>query len=345
MSERLFRRRELGPLALGALASVVGAFADVDHYHDLASEDRYHRFINEQAARCAEQCGKLELPYSLGFDVSQRPYGLVIPGLGKAGYPLVADGRYPVFVPMWANGEPEPLKPQPLKIERPDWSEMFYTPIFKGPSNKRRVALTIDDGGEAREEILKTIMEKKVEVTLLIIGDIMESDSDFIRRADESGLVTWGNHTRTHRLNFASATKEQIQSEMNSAEASLQRIVHKTTKPIGRPPGGTRSAQGIQALAELGIGTMLWNVSGDAGTQWSSDNPWALAKWYLDQLIAMKNPWGSIILLHFRKSTGTFTINGRPSEKGPSALSLIIDGIRDLDMEPTSVDRLFSVAA
>lgn len=84
---------------------------------------------------------------------------------------------------------------------------------------------------------------------------------------------------------------------------------------------------------------MLWNVSGDAGTQWTSYDPRALANYYFGLMDRMSNPWGSIILMHFRESTAISKVNGVGS-----ALALVIDGVRARGMEPVSADRLLMVA-
>lgn len=163
----------------------------------------------------------------------------------------------------------------------------------------------------------------------------MDANPDFIKKAQNSGRITWGNHTYTHEL-LTTKSSSQIKGEYERTEAALKRIAGATTIPFARPPGGAKNDTVISAGADNGLRTILWNVSGDAGTQWSANNPSALSNYYMGLIDAQKNPWGSIILMHFRTSTATSSVAGVPS-----ALEQVIDGVRARGMEPVSLDRLY----
>jgi len=331
MTERKFNRRQFGRIGVGATAMAfgVGIRTDSDarnYLGTLFNEDVDHRFINKQALLCANECGDAKIPFSLAFDTGQLPYKLLVPGLSKANYPDVPDGWDWKFIPMLAaDGLPPP---EPKKPERPKWSrEVLLNPVFKGPSDRPLVALTVDDGYFNRDEILQTIVDMNASATFLIIGSVMDSDPNFIIKANNSGRITWGNHTYTH-MDLSAKSVDQIQSELGRTEEALKRICGATTIPVMRPPGGSRSNTSIAAAADLGLRTFMWNVSGDAGTQWTSNNPQALVNYYMGLLDAQTNPWGSIVLLHFRTSTSV-------------ALPGIIKGIRARGMEPVSFDKLY----
>lgn len=324
MSERFSRRKLLTYAAGIGAGAIVRDKKYIDHESEhLGQEDRYNRFINEQAYRCLLACGDEENPHSLAFDTSSLPYKLYVPGLAKANYPNVADGWDVRVLPMMASGEIPPLGPQ-----RPKWpKEVLQNPVFKGPSNRPLVALTVDDGYFNRNEILDTVVREEISATFLIIGSVMDSDPSFIKRAQESGRITWGNHTYTHGDLTGKSTTE-IQSELSRTEKSLNKITGATTIPFMRPPGGARSNASITAAANAGFRTFIWNVSGDAGTQWTASNPQALVNYYMGLLDRQANPWGSIILTHFRLATS-------------AALPMMIREIRKRDMEPVSLDKLY----
>ena len=328
LMERRFDRRQLGRYALAGTVAVLGLGEALEskphsYFQELVSEHEEQEFITQAALQCANSCELESLPHSLAFDTSARPYKLVIPGLARAGLPNVKDGWDYKIIPMVAAGETAPPKPK-----RPEWThEVLLNPVFKGPSDRPLVALTVDDGYFNREEILKSIIDQDVSATFLIVGSIMDQDPDFVRKANDSGRITWGNHTYTH-ADLSQKSTSFIQSELSRTEESLKRICGATTIPFMRPPGGARSNSSITAAANSGFRTFLWNVSGDAGTQWTPSNPKALIDYYMGLLDSQKNPWGSIILTHFRPATAV-------------ALPGIIKGIRERGMEPVSLDRLY----
>lgn len=224
----------------------------------------------------------------------------------------------------------EETKQEETKIEKrvakPQWGrETLLTPLFKGPGDRPLVALTIDDGFYKLGEILQTLKDKGVGATFFIIGRQMEQNADFIKKAAEYELGEFGNHTYTHG-DLTRKTTDQIRWEIETTEAVLANIVGgATTVPYLRPFGGNKNNLSIAVAADQGDRTILWNVSGDAG----SYTPRQLVDLYLGQLSRMSNPWGSIILTHFLPATAL-------------ALPDIIDGIRVLGMEPVSLSKLFA---
>lgn len=227
--ERKFDRRQLGRYALAGTVAALGigeALESKPHSYlqELFSEHEEQEFITQAAIRCANSCEFENPPYSLAFDTSELPYKLVIPGLAKAGLPNVKDGWDYKIIPMIAAGETVSPKP-----ERPEWPrEVLLDPVFKGPSDRPLVALTIDDGYFNREEILESIVDEGVSATFLIVGSIMDQDPDFIRKANDSGRITWGNHTYTH-ADLSQNSASFIQSELSRTEESLKRICGATT--------------------------------------------------------------------------------------------------------------------
>lgn len=233
------------------------------------------------------------------------------------------DGKVILTVPGVANGEVHP-QPATKLFLRPEWSdEVLHDPAFSGPNDRPLVGLTIDDGYYNRKEIIDVLAAKKVFATLFPIGKIMEQDMEFVKRAIESGQEI-ANHSYSHE-DMTRKTEAEINREWDLNEAIVGSAVKgATTVPFARPYGGNKSLFSIDVTAKRRYRTMLWNISGDAGNY----TPDQLINLYMGQIDRMKNPWGSIVLLHFRPAT-------------LQALPSIIDGIRYKGMEPVSLTKLF----
>lgn len=335
--ERLFSRRRFVEGAIGGVALVAGfgdsarsksivTVAERGYELELREEFPDQEHVRELAQVCSDLCGSL------------RHSGSLVLANGVPA--LIAEGEFMYLLPQLARGEVStvPTEPQVVsKADRPRWSrEVLLAPVFKGPADRPLVALTVDDGYGAREEILGTIVAKEASATFFLIGQVMEQFPDFVRRARDSGRVEFGNHTYTHADLRAKSWEQIANGEIKRSEDLLWEIAGQTTLPYARPAGGNRNKSVDEAFADRSCRPILWNVSGDAGTQWTSNNPKALADYYLGLLDRQQNPWGSIILMHFRPSTGISTVSGVPS-----AFELLIDGVRARGMEPVSLGKLY----
>lgn len=216
--------------------------------------------------------------------------------------------------------------PKPEILLKPSWSkEVLLRPVRQGPSDRPLVGLTIDDGFLARNEVLDSLIAKGVKATFFIIGRVAVTDPDFIRKACDFGFE-FGNHTYSHS-DLTRMTTVQMKADIQRCEDVLTGIDERA-KPIPylRPPGGARNSLTDQAGTSLGYRSIIWNVSGDAGANYT---PEQLGRLYLnDQFYKSGNPWGSIMLIHFNARTA-------------AALGPIIDGIRGLGMEPVQLSKLY----
>jgi len=337
VDERKFSRRR----ALGAGAALVGTglaapilrqeFArgdnvvlptEEEYLAHLQEEYSYQEQVRMQAQACADSCGNKEFWGSMAFAQSagdNLKFKIFVPGIaGKDELPKRSPTPTPTTTPT-----PEPIPV--IGADRPKWGrEVLLSPVFKGPSDRPYVGLTIDDGYFSRDEILNTLISKNVSATFFIIGSLMEAYSDFIRRARDSGLTERANHTWTHTdLRFKSWS-QIANDEMKRSQDYSMDYFSETLQPYGRPYGGNRNTAVDSAFADRNFRDILWNVSGDAGNY----TPSQLVSLYLGQLDRMANPKGSIILLHFRTATA-------------QALPAIIDGIRARDLEPVKLSKLY----
>ena len=112
---------------------------------------------------------------------------------------------------------------------------MAYTVDRWGGNDDKKVALTFDDGPDAKytPEILNILKSKNVKATFFVIGANASGNQDIIKRAYSEGHEI-GNHTFTHP-NIATISDNTLMLELNSTERLLETIIkHKTL--LFRPP-------------------------------------------------------------------------------------------------------------
>lgn len=227
------------------------------------------------------------------------------------------------------------LATPPRRLSKPRWdASVLNSAVGRGPSDRPMVALTIDDGAMSLDETLKVIREEGAGATFFLTGKYLDRRRDFIEQALETPGVEIGNHTWNHS-DLPPLSDARITEELTRFEQLLADTVRgATSAPYLRPPGGSKSDRVVSIAAALGYRTILWNISGDAG----SVAPSQLADLYMRQLDRRmtivdgkpnyQDAWGSIVLLHFRPGTC-------------SVLPDLIRGIRARGMEPVALSTLY----
>lgn len=249
---------------------------------------------------------------------------------------LGAEGPRPPGPEFYLEQIPRDLLAHPPgKLAKPVWDpSVLNTFVSTGPQDRPMVALTIDDGAVSLDETLKVIRDERVGATFFLTGKYLDRRKDFLQQALETPGVEIANHTWNHS-DLSALADDRIREELTRFEAMLADTVRgASSAPFMRPPGGARSERVVQVAAGLGYRTILWSISGDAGTL----TPDQLVEHYLRQLDrrmaivdgqpSYRDAWGSIILMHFRPGTC-------------SVLPDIIRGIRARGMQPVSLSRLY----
>jgi len=235
------------------------------------------------------------------------------------------DGKYHLGVPgVVKDGGELPL---PKTWKRPEWPrEILVQPARKGPTDKPKVAITIDDGwGFAPEiaDILDQPQNRDVTVTTFLIGSWMQSNPDLVKRFVDSGQEI-ANHG-AHHWTLSSLGDEGLKAEILGCEEILKSIIGQsvTTKPFLRPSGGVYDQRVANIAADLGFRLFLWSIDlrdWQAGT----DPNW------LSSSIVSTATAGDIILLHFGRHS---TIE---------AFQAILDGLRNKGLKPVGLSELMS---
>ena len=120
-----------------------------------------------------------------------------------------------------------------------------------------------------------------------MIGRYVRQRPDIARAVAQAGHVI-GNHTFTHPLLiFKSAA--QTRTELIDCHQALQDAIGEHSN-LFRPPFGGRRPATLRIARELGLETVMWNVS---GYDWNAPSAEAIEK-----KIARQMRGGDVILLH-----------------------------------------------
>jgi peptidoglycan/xylan/chitin deacetylase (PgdA/CDA1 family) len=201
-----------------------------------------------------------------------------------------------------------------------------------GPSDKRQVALTFDDGPDTvyTSRILDALKENHAKATFFLIGNRAEANPELVKRiADEGHDV--GNHSYSHPR-LPSLSPDQFQKEISDNEAVLKRITGHTPQLI-RPPYSSVTEEQAKWLVDQKRYIIDWN----ADTQdWKQIPASLIETKVFDQV---KN--GSIIVMHSASAGGdALNLSGTVE-----ALPRIIKRLRDQGLEPVTVSQLLGVPA
>jgi peptidoglycan/xylan/chitin deacetylase (PgdA/CDA1 family) len=207
--------------------------------------------------------------------------------------------------------------------------------IHNGPTNRPRVAITIDDmwgtfGADNADAAMDVAKAKGVKFSFFPTGGALEEHIGLGRQAVWQRAVAEGhdigNHTYTH-TNLTKLTDDQIRGELNHTRDLLAQCLGSVpyTMRLMRPPGGAGGLVNggdpriVGVVTSLGYSMTMWTVDangvkGDAA--------------YLNKVMSNASN-GTIVLIHFTEFT-------------PNGISTLIDRLRDKKLEPTSITGLFS---
>lgn len=123
------------------------------------------------------------------------------------------------------------------------------------------VALTFDDGPNdaATPELLEVLARYGVRATFFNIGWFARQRPEIARAVVAAGHLV-GNHTMSHpRLSLQPARR--VRQQLADCNAVLEDITGAAVR-FFRPPFGARRPVVLQAAGELGLTTVMWNVTG-----------------------------------------------------------------------------------
>lgn len=162
--------------------------------------------------------------------------------------------------------------------------------FYHGRSTERQLALTFDDGPDARytPQILDILKEKRIQATFFIVGERAEAHPDLVRRMVEEGHHV-GIHSYQHRHAFFLAPRQTFR-QIAEAKAAVSRL---TGLPVRyyRPPWGAFNWVTWFTCRSLGLTPVLWSVR---AKDWLAGNQ---AEGIVTRVLRAAQP-GSIVLCH-----------------------------------------------
>jgi peptidoglycan/xylan/chitin deacetylase (PgdA/CDA1 family) len=158
-----------------------------------------------------------------------------------------------------------------------------------GLRGSKQIALTYDDGPNDPHtlKLLEVLAKHNVRATFFMIGRYVRQRPDIARAVAQAGHLI-GNHTFTHpRLIFQSKAQTRIQ--LADCHQALEDAIGSHSK-LFRPPFGGRRPATLRVAGELGLQTVMWNVSSH---DWS-----AASAAVIEKKVAGQMRGGDVILLH-----------------------------------------------
>lgn len=174
-----------------------------------------------------------------------------------------------------------------------------YNAYYLGDTTKKVIYLTFDCGYENgyTASILDTLKKHNAPAAFFVVGNMIESAPDLIRRMVAEGHIV-GNHTYHHPDMSAISDQAAFQKELESLEALFQETTGQAMTKYYRPPQGKYNVENLRQAKALGYKTILWSL---AYVDWYVDDQPTPEQAYAKLLPRIHD--GAIVLLHSTSRT------------------------------------------
>lgn len=178
------------------------------------------------------------------------------------------------------NMPEKPIVPSPTPSEGKE-------PATEVPSNKKRVALTFDDGPHPVNtvSILKLLEKYEAKATFFMLGNRVDFYPETAKKVADQGHEI-GNHTWDHK-DLTTLDHEEMIEEINRTITVIKQAIGQEPTAF-RPPYGAMNDKVKAASTDLPI--VLWSID---TLDWKSHDPEAVLK-----IVKSNVKDGSIILMH-----------------------------------------------
>jgi peptidoglycan/xylan/chitin deacetylase (PgdA/CDA1 family) len=139
-------------------------------------------------------------------------------------------------------------------------ASVFARSVWRGPHDRRAVALTFDDGpSEGTPQILEILARYRVAATFFQCGANAGRLPEIARAVHEAGHAI-GNHSHTHPL-FCFRSADFMEGEMRRAQEAIEK--HTGARPEWfRAPFGVRWPGLERAQRRLNLRGVMWTAIG-----------------------------------------------------------------------------------
>lgn len=137
----------------------------------------------------------------------------------------------------------------------------FFGPfICRGNGEKRQVALTFDDGPDARSTpaLLDALREAQVEAAFFVIGKHVETEPQLTNRILREGHLL-ENHSFAHSYATNFYPTKKLTADLTRAQAAIAKHTG-TTPTFFRPPVGLSNPNVFHAAAALRLKVIGWTI-------------------------------------------------------------------------------------
>ncbi|HWY19674.1 MAG TPA: polysaccharide deacetylase family protein [Candidatus Acidoferrum sp.] len=166
----------------------------------------------------------------------------------------------------------------------------WYGRTFTGLAHSsRQIALTYDDGPNEphTQRLLEVLGRHGVHATFFLIGRYVRQRPEIAREIVRAGHVV-GNHTFTHPL-LIFKSETEIRRQVSECHAALREAIGEPSN-LFRPPFGGRRPAVLRVARELGLESVMWNVT---GYDWN-----APPAEVIERKVAKQIRGGDVVLLH-----------------------------------------------
>jgi peptidoglycan/xylan/chitin deacetylase (PgdA/CDA1 family) len=157
----------------------------------------------------------------------------------------------PPATPAPGNGETGATPPAPVGVARSHVRSHVET-------ERREIALTLDDGYRPDHRILELIESYGVHGTAFLVGAVADSDPGLVNELARLGWLVC-SHTHDHML-LTGRSLETIRSEIRRGIEAVERAVGYRC-PYFRAPYGAVDANVVSVTEELGLQLIGWEAS------------------------------------------------------------------------------------
>lgn len=202
----------------------------------------------------------------------------------------------------------------------------FFGPfICSGDSSQRRVALTFDDGPDARSTpaLLDLLRAEKIAATFFCIGKNVAANGELTARISREGHLL-GNHTFHHSYATNFFTAARLRDELARTQTAIQTATGVAPNYF-RPPMGLSNPNTFRVARGLGLAVIGWSARG-------LDTRCADPETIVARILRRVQP-GGIILLH----DGNI-----PAERLVVTVKLLLAKLRERDYEVVRLDKILT---
>lgn len=174
-----------------------------------------------------------------------------------------------------------------------------YDAYYLGDTAQKVIYLTFDCGYENgyTGQILDVLKQHQAPAAFFVVGNMIESAPDLIRRMAEEGHIV-GNHTYHHPDMSAISDRAAFQKELDDLAALYYDTTGQEMLKFYRPPQGKYSEENLKQAQALGYRTIFWSL---AYVDWYVDDQPTQEEAYAKLLPRIHS--GAIVLLHSTSRT------------------------------------------